>query len=280
MIRPSESNRFFVQPQYTISYRRRRKLDWKNDPQHHYHLLFLLDGEIQYLLAGQKGKLRSQGSLLIEPTTPATVAGENAAILLLALSPGLLMDYAVRLGLLMQGATITFSLRVIEVDSRFSDVARALVNELNDEVVGREIVIAASVEQIVVHLLRRYSNMRLSTDLELSRVGLIDRRIRRAVELMHAQLDQDLSLREIAAASCLSPFHFARLFKKLTGTTPHAYLANLRLAQAQLLLAATDLSITEISSRVGYASASHFTKAFGQAIGLTPRAFREAVVSR
>ena len=67
-------------------------------------------------------------------------------------------------------------------------------------------------------------------ELELSRVGLIDRRIRRSVELMHAQLDQDLSLKEIAAASYLSPFHFVRVFKKLTGTTPHAYLAGIRTA--------------------------------------------------
>jgi len=93
-------------------------------------------------------------------------------------------------------------------------------------------------------------------------------------------LEQDLPLKEIAAASYLSPFHFSRLFKKLTGTTPHAYLASLRWTSAKLLLAETDLSITEISSRVGYASPSHFTKAFRQATGLTPRAFRAALVSR
>jgi AraC family transcriptional regulator len=44
------------------------------------------------------------------------------------------------------------------------------------------------------------------------------------------------------------------------------------------LLAETDLSVTEISARVGYSSPSHFTKAFRQATGLTPRAFRSAIV--
>ena len=122
--------------------------------------------------------------------------------------------------------------------------------------------------------------MRRSDELELSRVGLIDRRIRRAVELMHARLDDNLSLKEIAADSYLSPFHFSRLFKKLTGATPHAYLAGQRVARARLLLAETDLSVTQISSRVGYASPSHFTKAFRQATGLTPRAFRAALISR
>ena len=70
-----------------------------------------------------------------------------------------------------------------------------------------------------------------------------------------------------------------RLFKKLTGSTPHNYLAGIRAARAQLLLADTELSVTEIGSRVGYLSASHFTKAFRLATGTTPREFRKALIS-
>ncbi|HSB26743.1 MAG TPA: helix-turn-helix domain-containing protein, partial [Pyrinomonadaceae bacterium] len=125
-----------------------------------------------------------------------------------------------------------------------------------------------------------YSTTRRSDELELSRVGLIDRRIRKSVELMHSQLDQDLSLKELAAASYLSPFHFARVFKKLTGATPHNYLAAIRTSRAQSLLAETDMSITEIGARVGYLSASHFTKAFRLSTGTTPREFRKALISR
>jgi AraC family transcriptional regulator len=135
-------------------------------------------------------------------------------------------------------------------------------------------------EQLIVHLLRHHSNVRRSDELELSRVGLVDRRIRRAIELMHAYMNRELPLEEIAAAAFLSPFHFARLFKKLTGASPHAYLATLRVARAQALLAETDLSISEVSERVGYSSSSHFTKAFRQATGLAPRAYRAALVSR
>jgi transcriptional regulator GlxA family with amidase domain len=97
---------------------------------------------------------------------------------------------------------------------------------------------------------------------------------------MHARLGENLPLEEIASAAHLSPFHFARLFKKLTGATPHAYLATLRVARAQSLLADTDLSITETSARVGYDSPSHFAKAFRQATGLSPRAFRKAIIGR
>jgi len=199
---------------------------------------------------------------------------------LLTLSPSFVVDYAVRMHLVATGATITFPVRLIAEDERAWQLAGSLSEELAGKSAGREIVITALVDQIVVHLLRNYAKMRLSDELELSRVGLIDRRIRRAAELMHAQLYRDLSLMEVANASHLSPFHFARLFKKLTGATPHTYLARLRTARAQSLLAETDLSISEICSQVGYSSPSHFTKAFRQATGLTPRGFRNALVSR
>jgi AraC-like DNA-binding protein len=273
-------NRFFVHPQYSIFYRRAKKLNWHDDARPDYSILFLLAGELSYKAANDSGKLQANQVLLLEPAIDINANGQNLETLLLTLSSSFLMDYAVRMHLIGPAGNIGFPARLIEEDVRLSALASSLAGELAAENAGREIVLAAVIEQVAVHLLRHFSNMRRSDELELSRVGLIDRRIRRAVELMHAQLDRDLSLKEIAAASYLSPFHFARLFKKLTGASPHAYLATLRTRQAQLLLAETDLSITEISSRVGYSSASHFTKAFRQTTGLAPRAFRKALVSR
>ena len=117
-----------------------------------------------------------------------------------------------------------------------------------------------------------------ATRLEQSRAGLVDRRLRRSVEFMHNNFARDLQLGEIAAAAYLSEFHFARLFKRITGVTPHAYLASLRVEHARRLLVATDLSVAEVGERVGYQSASHFGKVFRQATGVTPTAFRESVV--
>ena len=175
---------------------------------------------------------------------------------------------------------VAFTATPIENDPRLRSISSTLVSELTDDQPGKEIVIRALGEQALVHLLRNYSAARLSDGLELSRVGLVDRRIRRSVELMHAQLDQNLSLKSLAAASYLSPFHFSRLFKKLTGATPHNYLAAIRVARAQALLAETGMSITEVGSRVGYLSASHFTKAFRLATGTTPREFRKGLIQR
>jgi AraC family transcriptional regulator len=275
----NQIDRVFLRPAYTLHYRRARRIRWASEARSDYAVLFLLDGKLRYDINERAGEMNDQSALLVDPGAAATARGQEAEYLALTLSPSYILDSAVRTRLVSAGARVAFRAHVIEHDQRLARLARDVADELLQEEAGQEVVIAALMEQFVVHLLRRHSNVRRSDELELSRVGLVDRRIRRAVELMHAHLDRDLPLEEIAAAAYLSPFHFARFFKKVTGASPHAYLATLRAARAQTLLAETDLSITEVSARVGYSSPSHFTKAFREATGLTPRAFRKAIVS-
>jgi AraC family transcriptional regulator len=243
-------------------------------------VLFLLDGKLSGLVDEGAVEIGERSALLLDPGMSAAAGGRNAEYLSLTLSPSFMLDAAARTGLVGAGALVSFRKHVITGDERIARIARDLAGELTRAEAGQEMVIAALMEQLIVHLLRQHSNVRRSDELELSRVGLVDRRIRRAIELMHAHMNHDLPLEEIAAAAFLSPFHFARLFKKLTGASPHAYLATLRVARAQALLAETDLSISEVSARVGYSSPSHFTKAFRQATGLAPRAYRAALVPR
>ena len=271
---PATSDRILVGGHYALLSRRARKLSWSSEARPSYGLLFLLGGTLR---AGPS-ELRAPAALLASPGETLEAQGANVEILSLTLSPAFLLDAAVRAGLTRGDALITFRSQAVSDDARLARLARDLAEEVSAAEAGTEIVVEALVGQITVALLRRYANIRRADELELSRVGIVDRRVRRAVELMHAHMDRELPLEELASAAYLSPFHFARLFKKVTGASPHAYLAALRIERAQKLLAASDASVTEIASRVGYGSPSHFTKAFRQSTGLTPRAFRDALV--
>jgi len=272
-------DKIFIRPQYTLHYREATRLRLSIESRPVYTALFLLDGKLTYNVNDYSGELSEHGALLIEPGIAAHAKSPAVKFLTLSLAPTFMLDAALRTRLAgAGGAQIIFRAVVLPNDEYLTRLARDLVGELKAEQAGQEAMASALVEQIVVHLLRHHCNLRRADELELSRVGLVDRRIRRAVELMHANLARELPLEEIAAAAYLSTFHFARLFKKLTGSSPHAYLAALRTAHAQTLLAETDLSITQLSTRVGYSSPSHFTKAFRAATGITPRAFRTALV--
>jgi AraC family transcriptional regulator len=162
-------------------------------------------------------------------------------------------------------------------DGRLGAVLDSIARELDAGEAGWRDVIRSLIHQLAVYLLREHINVQRSDEIELSRVGMVDRRLRRAIEFMHDHCGRELKLAEIAAAAYLSEFHFARLFKKITGVTPHQYLAGLRVERARRLLAETDRTIVEIAAEVGYGTQSHFTKVFREATGLTPLAFRHSL---
>jgi AraC family transcriptional regulator len=100
----------------------------------------------------------------------------------------------------------------------------------------------------------------------------------RAIKAMRAGLAEPLSLARLANAAMLSPFHFHRVFRHVTATTPARYLAALRMAEAKRLLVRSPLSVTEIRGAVGYASLGTFTSQFTRLVGTSPRNFRELMV--
>jgi AraC-like DNA-binding protein len=100
------------------------------------------------------------------------------------------------------------------------------------------------------------------------------RRINRGRDFIHARSDSALTLREIASAACLSPFHFLRVFKAAFGTTPHEYLSACRVERAKFLLERTELPVTEICFAVGFESLGTFSSWFARITGSSPRAWR------
>ena len=99
-------------------------------------------------------------------------------------------------------------------------------------------------------------------------------RLRRVTEYIRQNLDKELRLAELAALVCMSPYHFARLFKCSTGVPPHRFVVRQRIARASAFLATRELSIAQISRMVGFRTPSHFTTVFRRVTGVTPRGYR------
>ena len=102
--------------------------------------------------------------------------------------------------------------------------------------------------------------------------GLSLPKLDRVVELIDASLEEGLSLAEMAAAVHLSPIHFARMFRRSTGVSPHQYLINRRVLRAKDGLLRGDTPIAEIAQRCGFSNQEHLTRTFGRIVGITPAA--------
>ena len=101
-------------------------------------------------------------------------------------------------------------------------------------------------------------------------------RLRRVTEYIQHNLGKDLTLAELAAVVYMSPYHFARLFKRSTGVPPHRFVVRQRIARARAFLATEELSIAQISVMVGFRTPSHFATVFRRVLGITPGAYRTA----
>lgn len=86
----------------------------------------------------------------------------------------------------------------------------------------------------------------------------------------------DLSLNKLASIANLSPYYFARTFKKETGKTPHEYVMTSRINLAKFYLKTSRLSIEEIATCIGFVTASSFCCSFRKHVGITALKYRNS----
>jgi AraC family transcriptional regulator len=99
-------------------------------------------------------------------------------------------------------------------------------------------------------------------------------RIGRARRFIRDHTAEPLTLERIAAAAATSPYHFARLFRALTGETVFTHVSRVRLRRAAGLLLKPGCTVTQVAVAVGYETAPSFNKLFRRMLGVTPTEYR------
>ena len=98
--------------------------------------------------------------------------------------------------------------------------------------------------------------------------------IHEALTFIDHNFQNDISVEDIAAVCGLNRSYFGKIFKDVIGKTPQEFLLNYRMVKAAELLKLTTLSIGDISNAVGYDNPLHFSRAFKNIYGLSPREWR------
>jgi AraC-like DNA-binding protein len=98
--------------------------------------------------------------------------------------------------------------------------------------------------------------------------------LRRARDLADRHYAEPLDIDTLASAAGVSKYHFIRCFAAVYGTTPARYLTERRIERAQDLLRATNLTVTEICTMVGFASLGSFSSRFTELVGMSPSAYQ------
>jgi AraC-like DNA-binding protein/quercetin dioxygenase-like cupin family protein len=111
-------------------------------------------------------------------------------------------------------------------------------------------------------------------DLGLTQETSLNALVTAGEEYLKQHLGEPVHLSDLVRYIGLGRTRLRDLFKSATGLTPHDYLLRLRIRKAQELLAASDVSLTGISTRCGFSSSQHLSSVFHQYVGQTPRQYR------
>jgi AraC family transcriptional regulator len=131
---------------------------------------------------------------------------------------------------------------------------------------------------LAVHLVARYGHQ--SNGRAERTQGLPPTKVRQAMDYIQGHIQADLSLHDIAKAVALSPFHFARVFKRATGLSPHQYVLQQRVERGRQLLLRSDRTLASIAVEAGFCDQSHFTLHFRRVHGVPPKVYAEQLLRR
>lgn len=118
---------------------------------------------------------------------------------------------------------------------------------------------------LLAELIKRYGDKRSGEQ----KFGYEHKAVQKICDYIEENYALPISLSELAEYVDFSRYYLLHLFRNETGMPPHAYLENVRIKQAQKLLA-QGISLVEVAHQTGFSSQSHFTQRFKQIIGITP----------
>ncbi|MEJ7710672.1 MAG: hypothetical protein WKF84_12590 [Pyrinomonadaceae bacterium] len=169
-------DRIFLRPQYVVHFRTAHRIPFRIALPSEYVALFPQRAPCSVEVDGRELTLRPSGdALLINPGPDEILVHgkQSAPYLLLSMSPSFVLDCAIRSRLAHGGnSLVVFRSPLVESDRKLERAANDLADELQQEeeaAAGQDMIIAALIEQILIRLLRAYSNARRSDHLELSR---------------------------------------------------------------------------------------------------------------
>ncbi|MGV3710178.1 MAG: AraC family transcriptional regulator [Gemmatimonas sp.] len=255
----------------------------------HPSFCIVLDGKCRLAVNGERALTIEGGDFVLMPASPGFTISGFDSVRAVRMDP---QSSAARVGEIRHGtqrvkpdvvmlggwfefdspnAQLLVSLLPTLVHLRGADRLQMLVKLIGDESAakraGRDLLLTRLVEALLIEALRAEPDEDAPPGLLR---GLADPQLARALRQMHAHIDRQWTVAQLASASAMSRSAFYEKFTATLGIPPMEYLLQWRMTVARTLLQTGDANVGEIAERVGHASTSAFSVAFSRVVGVAP----------
>lgn len=287
-------------------------LDQYTTQRNHEHMIpfhYLLEGQA-YLVQGEEKHMLSAGDLIVAPSWPPHIVASDPAVPAkgitdviaenglkiwdgssisrpLSITAGSgepsarilsgtfkIEGHAIDLLLSQMPDLLVLTVRDDTLDDQFGTTLSFIRQEGRSERPGYVAVAERLNDLLFIQILR---SCMATTQVQIGLLAaLTDKNIARALAAIHAEPSAKWTVSSLATHSFLSRTIFAERFRKLVGTTPLQYVNRWRMIIAENLLLRSKLPVSEVQSRLGFASSFAFARAFRSAYGVNPSEYRKA----
>ncbi|MDM5330566.1 AraC family transcriptional regulator [Neobacillus sp. CF12] len=174
-------------------------------------------------------------------------------------------------GMLSQFLSKAYPYIVLKDSSDIYHVLKSLVLELDERSLENMVMIHLLFSQLFIKI------GRLAIEYENQNSYQVNLYIKQILSFLHQNYDCEIQVKDIANVVNLHPVYLHRIFKAEMGNTLMEYLTSLRIKKAKMLLAHTEIPITEISEYVGINSRQYFSTLFKKHTGKTPIDYRNTL---
>ncbi|MUT66947.1 AraC family transcriptional regulator [Paenibacillus sp. NEAU-GSW1] len=154
----------------------------------------------------------------------------------------------------------------------------SLINQLIDESLAKrpayQLIVKSQLHLLLAQLARLFFNRQSAAEKGKDHSPNRER-FKPLIEYIEERFAEPITIEQAAQQVSLSPYHFCKMFKKLTGRTFIEYVNVCRVNEAERLLRESDLSVTDIAGQIGCDNPNYFTKLFKQYKGITPSMCRK-----
>lgn len=232
-------------------------------------LLYIHKGALNYKHDGHQGEIKKRDLVILNPRQSIEI------------EPIRKIEW---IQIKLTGILFTSSLEINSENQLFiiSDTSQTLKQYLDLALIekeqrfrGSEIILKKLLECVMVHILR---NNELS--IKDSSIQVKHNEIEIIQQYIRDNFSKKLTLDDLSELVNINKYYLIRLFKQQTGLSPIDYLIHVRLAEAEKLLAHSNVTVSKISDMVGFHSPSHFSKTFKESNHCTPSTYRKRYTSK